>query len=450
MPPCVASLRKCRATTSRAIRAGRRPRAWLWDCRSPPRRSRRRRPRRATVDWRRPQRCSSRVDRAVDVVLQFASDPGDERLAVAVAPERVAAFATQSRPRPSGEAWRSTPTSRWSSVATRTSSRRCCDAPTARSTAAARCSSAPDASQRPWGAVRHREPLNFLIVNTYPSNPARHGGGMRIQNLWGSMPADIGAHAVVLAHTDGGPALMPLTLARPGFEQHVPFWPSSAADRAAQRRNRHHLRRRRAGARGHRRRSVHAGAALGGRRRSERARAGPSVHGPSGARRGPAPRSSTRPRTSRPTSRHRCSATTRPAAGDRARHPARGRSVRARQPRGLLHRRGPTAADRALRRRTRARPRDPQRRPVASMVFTPWPKRDLTAPRCVFAGSGHAPNVEAAAIIIEAARRCPTSASTSSVTWPASSDTGLPANVRCTGASPTPKSSGCSRGPRWR
>ena len=47
---------------------------------------------------------------------------------------------------------------------------------------------------------------------------------MRIQNLWGSMPAEIRAQAVVLAHTDGGPALMPLTRARPGFEQRVQFW----------------------------------------------------------------------------------------------------------------------------------------------------------------------------------------------------------------------------------
>jgi glycosyltransferase involved in cell wall biosynthesis len=44
---------------------------------------------------------------------------------------------------------------------------------------------------------------------------------------------------------------------------------------------------------------------------------------------------------------------------------------------------------------------------LASAVFTPWRQRDLNAPRCVFAGSGHAPNVEAAAVIIEAATLLP-------------------------------------------
>ena len=140
-------------------------------------------------------------------------------------------------------------------------------------------------------AAANREPLDFLIVNTYPSNPARHGGGMRIQNLWGSMPADICAQAVVLAHTDGGPALMPLTRARPGFEQHVPFVGPSAPcrGRAAQRRDRHQLRRRRAGARGHRRRSVHPRSAFSGRRRIGRARAQPPVHGAPGPGRGSPP-----------------------------------------------------------------------------------------------------------------------------------------------------------------
>jgi len=44
---------------------------------------------------------------------------------------------------------------------------------------------------------------------------------------------------------------------------------------------------------------------------------------------------------------------------------------------------------------------------IASAVFTPWSSRDVSTPRCVFAGSGHAPNLEAAAVIIEAARLLP-------------------------------------------
>src|SRR5262249_15038979 len=49
----------------------------------------------------------------------------------------------------------------------------------------------------------------------------------------------------------------------------------------------------------------------------------------------------------------------------------------------------------------------PNGAPVASSVFTPWSARQIGAPRCVFAGSGHAPNLEAAAIIIEAAASAP-------------------------------------------
>jgi glycosyltransferase involved in cell wall biosynthesis len=44
---------------------------------------------------------------------------------------------------------------------------------------------------------------------------------------------------------------------------------------------------------------------------------------------------------------------------------------------------------------------------VAGVPFTPWGMRRRSSPRCVFAGSAHAPNLEAAAIIIETAAAMP-------------------------------------------
>jgi hypothetical protein len=169
------------------------------------------------------------LDRAVDVVLEFASEPGEESLAVAVAPERVAALAGRIE----AEAER-----RGVALDADISLVECRDADElatllgrADRTIDSGCQLLERAGRdaAPVHAAADRKPLEFLMVNTYPSNPARHGGGMRIQNLWGSLPADICAQAVVLAHTDGGPALMPLTRARPGFEKHVPFWPELRA-----------------------------------------------------------------------------------------------------------------------------------------------------------------------------------------------------------------------------
>ena len=229
------------------------------------------------------------IDRAVDVVLQFASEPGDESLAVAVAPERVAALAAHIE----AEAER-----RGVALDADISLVECRDADElaallrrADRTIDSGCPLLERAGSRIRACARCRPTAsrsNFLMVNTYPSNPARHGGGIRIQNLWGSMPADICAQAVVLAHTDGGPALMPLTRARPGFEQHVPFWPelragiaqlnavtgTSSDDIALA-----------LAATGDDPFTQALRSAVGSRRR--RAGAGPSVHGASGDRRRP-------------------------------------------------------------------------------------------------------------------------------------------------------------------
>jgi glycosyltransferase involved in cell wall biosynthesis len=232
---------------------------------------------------------------------------------------------------------------------------------------------------------------------------------MRIQNLWGSMPADIRAQAVVLAHTDGGPALMPLTRARPGFEQHVPFWPEL-------------------------RTAIAQLNAVTGTSSDDVALAlaatgdDPFTHA------------------------------LRSAAGGGAdalvlSHPFMVRQAVAAAPglpiiyeahnveadlkasmfrddeggRKAIELVSQLEAEACARASLVLCCTDEDRRrlielygvasdivhvipngaSVASMVFTPWELRDVTAPRCVFAGSGHAPNVEAAAVIIGAAASLP-------------------------------------------
>ena len=243
------------------------------------------------------------IDRATDVVLEFASEPGEESLAVAVAPERVAALAAQIE----AEAER-----RGVALDADISLVECRDADElaallrrADRTIDSGCPLLERAGSEsaPVRAVADREPLEFLMVNTYPSNPARHGGGMRIQNLWG---VDAGRH-----RRPGGRPRPHRRRARADAAHSSPAGLRAARavlaraprrDRAAQRRDRHQLRRRRAGARGHRRRSVHPRAARSGRRRSRRAGARSTRSWC--ARRSPphlACRSSTTPRTSRPT-----------------------------------------------------------------------------------------------------------------------------------------------------
>jgi glycosyltransferase involved in cell wall biosynthesis len=349
------------------------------------------------------------IERATDVVLEFASAARQESLAVAVAPERVAALAAHIE----AESER-----RGVALDADISLVECHDAEelTALLRRADRmvdsgCPLLARAGNEPASGptVAGREPLDFLIVNTYPSNPARHGGGMRIHSLWGSMPADIGAQAVVLAHTDGGPALMPLTRARPGFEHHVPFWPELRATIAQLN-------------------------AVTGTSTDDIALALAA------------------------TGEDPFTQTLRSTVGSGAdvlvlSHPFMVRQARAAAPHlPIVYEAHNVEADlkasmfadedggrkavelvtqlegeacahaslvvccteedrRRLIERYGVAPElvhvIPNGASIASAVFTPWPTRDLAAPRCVFAGSGHAPNLEAAAIIIEAAVSLP-------------------------------------------
>jgi hypothetical protein len=349
------------------------------------------------------------IDRAVDVVLEFASDPGEESLAVAVAPERVAALAARIE----AEAER-----RGVALDADISLVECRDADElatllrrADRTIDSGCQLLERAGRdaAPVHAAADRKPLEFLMVNTYPSNPARHGGGMRIQNLWGSLPADICAQAVVLAHTDGGPALMPLTRARPGFEQHVPFWPELRG-------------------------AIAQLNAVTGTSSDDLALALAATGDD-------------------PFTRALCSAVGARADALVLSHPFMVRQARAAAPHlPIVYEAHNVEADlkasmfrdddggrKAIELITQLEAEAcghaslvvcctdedrhrlielygvasdivhviPNGAAVAAAVYTPWPQRDLTAPRCVFAGSGHAPNVEAAAIIIEAAASLP-------------------------------------------
>jgi Glycosyl transferases group 1/Glycosyltransferase Family 4 len=345
------------------------------------------------------------IDRAVDVVLEFASEPGDESLAVAVAPERVATLAARIE----AEAER-----RGVALDADISLVGCRDADElaallqrADRTIDSGCPLLERSGREslPVHAAADREPLEFLIVNTYPSNPARHGGGMRIQNLWGSMPADIRAQAVVLAHTDGGPALMPLTRARPGFEQHVPFWPElrtaiaqlnavtgTSSDDVAL-----------------------ALAATGDDpfTHALRSAAGAGAEAlvlshPFLVRQA----SAAAPHLPTVYEAHNVEADLKASmfcddeGGRKAIELVTQLEAEACARASLVV--CCTEEDRQrLIERYGVAPDIvhviPNGASVASMVFTPWETRDLTAPRCVFAGSGHAPNLEAAAIIIEAA-----------------------------------------------
>jgi glycosyltransferase involved in cell wall biosynthesis len=349
------------------------------------------------------------IERATDVVLEFASAARRESLAVGVAPERVAALAAHIE----AESER-----RGVALEADISLVECRDAEelTALLRRADRmidsgCPLLARAGNEPAPVqpVVGREPLDFLIVNTYPSNPARHGGGMRIQSLWGSMPADIGAKGVVLAHTDGGTASMPLTRARPGFEHHVPFWPELRATIAQLN-------------------------AVTGTSTDDIALALAA------------------------TGEDPFTKVLRSAVGAGAdvlvlSHPFMVRQARAAAPHlpvvyeahnveadlkasmfadddggrqavelvaqleaeACAHASLVVCCTEEDRRRLIERYGVaseivhviPNGASIASAVFTPWAMRDLAAPRCVFAGSGHAPNLEAAAIIIEAAASLP-------------------------------------------
>ena len=261
----------------------------------------------------------------------------------------------------------------------------------------------------PVRAVADRNPLKFLMVNTYPSNPARHGGGIRIQSLWGSMPADISAQAVVLAHTDGGPALMPLTRARAGFEQHVPFWPELRAAIAQL-----------SAVTGTSSDDVALALAATGEdpfTGALRAAVGSGadalvlVH-PFMVRQAiaaapgmPIIYDSQNVEADLKASMFRDDEGGRKAVelvaqleAEACAHASLVVCCTEDDRRRLIERYG-VAADivHVI----------PNGASIVSAVFTPWAARDLTAPRCVFAGSGHAPNLEAAAIVIEAAASLP-------------------------------------------
>ena len=216
---------------------------------------------------------------------------------------------------------------------------------------------------------------------------------MRIQNLWGSMPADVGAQAVVLAHTDGGPALMPLDSSPAGFEQHVPFWPelraaiaqlnavtgTSSDDVALA-----------LAATGDDPFTRALRAAVGGR--SRRAGARPSVHGASGDRRRagmPIIYDSQNVEADLKASMFRDDEGGRKAVelvaqleAEACAHASLVVCCTEDDRRRLIERYGVAASI------VHVIPNGASHR---SAVFTPWAARDLTAPRCVFAGSGHAP-----------------------------------------------------------
>ncbi|HET7050478.1 MAG TPA: glycosyltransferase [Solirubrobacteraceae bacterium] len=349
------------------------------------------------------------IDHAVDVVLEFACEPGEESLAVAVAPERVAALAAQIE----AEAER-----RGVALDADISLVECRDVDElsallqrADRTIDSGCPLLARAGHESAlvHAAADREPLEFLIVNTYPSNPARHGGGMRIQNLWGSLPADICAQAVVLAHTDGGPALMPLTRARPGFEQHVPFWPELRAAIAQLN-----------AVTGTSSDDVALALAATGDdpfTRALRSAIGagadalvlshPFMVGQARA---------AAPHLPIVYEAHNVEADLKASIfrDDEGGHKAI-ELVTQLEAEACAHARLVVCCTEEDGRRlielygvaSEIVHVIPNGASVASMVFTPWEMRELTAPRCVFAGSGHAPNVEAAAIIIEAAASLP-------------------------------------------
>ncbi|MGZ4250338.1 MAG: glycosyltransferase [Solirubrobacteraceae bacterium] len=356
------------------------------------------------------------IERATDVVLEFASAARRESLAVAVAPERVAALAAHIE----AESER-----RGVALDADISLVECRDAEelTALLRRAdrmidsgcpllARAGNEPRPAgnePRPVHAVAGRKPLDFLIVNTYPSNPPRHGGGMRIQSLWGSMPADIGAQAVVLAHTDGGPALMPLTRARPGFEHHVPFWPELRATIAQLN-----------AATGTSTDDIAlALAATGGDPFTQALRstvgAGADVlvlSHPFMVRQARA----AAPHLPLVYEAHNVEADLKAsmfADDDGGRKAVE--LVAQLEAEACAHASLVVCCTEEDRQRLIERYGMaseivhviPNGASIASAVFTPWAMRDLAAPRCVFAGSGHAPNLEAAAVIIEAAASLP-------------------------------------------
>jgi glycosyltransferase involved in cell wall biosynthesis len=349
------------------------------------------------------------IERATDVVLDFASQPGEESLAVAVAPERVAALAAHIE----AEAAR-----RGVALDADISLVECRDADelTALLRRADRTidSGCPllevaGSESGPVREVADRGPLDFLMVNTYPSNPARHGGGMRIQNLWGAMPADVCAQAVVLAHTDGGSALMPLTQARPGFEQHVPFWPELRAAIAQL-----------SAVTGTSSDDVALALAATGDDPFTRALRGAVAAGAdalvlvhpflvrqaiAAAPGMPIIYDSQNVEADLKASMFRDDEGGRKAIelvaqleAEACAHASLVVCCTEDDRRRLIERYGVAPEIFHV---------TPNGASIASAVFTPWRRRDLTTPRCVFAGSGHAPNLEAAAVIIEAARLLP-------------------------------------------
>ena len=232
---------------------------------------------------------------------------------------------------------------------------------------------------------------------------------MRIQNLWGSMAADICAQAVVLAHTDGGPALMPLTRARPGFEQHVPFWPELRAAIAQLN-----------AVTGTSSDDVALALAATGDdpfTRALRSAAGATANAlvlshPFMVRqaRAAAPHLPIVYEAHNVESDLKASMFRDDEGGRKAIELVTQLEAEACAHASLVV--CCTEEDRQrLVNRYGVAPEIvhviPNGAAITSAVFTPWTQRDLTTPRCVFAGSGHAPNVEAAAVIIDAAASLP-------------------------------------------
>ena len=169
--------------------------------------------------------------RVVDAVLAFAANPADADLAVAVAPERAAALADLIEAEASrrGVALDADIalvecTDRAALRAMLAGADRVLDTGCAYLAADAAHDAGADAA-----AATGRAPLDLVLVNTYPSDPPRTGGGVRIHALWGAMPADVGARAVTIAHWDAGADEVELTRARPGTERQVAFWPELVA-----------------------------------------------------------------------------------------------------------------------------------------------------------------------------------------------------------------------------
>jgi glycosyltransferase involved in cell wall biosynthesis len=349
------------------------------------------------------------LERAVDLVLEFAADAGGESLAVAVAPERIAPLA--ARIEAEAERRGVVLDADISLVECRDSEELTALLRRADRTIDSGCPMLERAGSEapPVQAVAPRAPVDFLLVNTYPSNPVRQGGGMRIQSLWGSMPADIRAQAVVLSHSDGGAARMPLTRARPGFEQHVPFWPAlratiqqlkaltgTSCDDVAL-----------------------ALAAIGDDPFSQALNAAASAGAdalvlshPFMVRQAIA----AAPKLPIVYEAHNVEADLKASM---FRDDEGGRTVAALvaelEAEACAHASLVVCCTEEDRHRLIelygvAREKVhviPNGTSFATAVFTPWEMRDLAAPRCVFAGSAHAPNLEAAAIIIEAAASLP-------------------------------------------